>query len=101
MNGRLAAAFSSYREAEEAARKLLSIRAEQIAIELADPPEHGSAAIPIAGFGAGSDSEFAGELPPYEGEYRLTAAVRPEAKELADRIIRACGGRTNEETNPA
>lgn len=100
MNGFIRAEFSSYRQAEEAASKLLAIRAEQIGIELADPP--GTFVVGVGPFGealAGGaahpfDAEFAGdELPPYGGRYRLTAHVNPEARQLADRIISSCGGR--------
>lgn len=91
----IAAEFASYRQAQEAANKLLAIRAEGIGIALAasGSGKAGSAELPPAEDGGG-DAEFAADgLPRHDGGYRLTAAVRPETRALAERIIRACGGR--------
>lgn len=90
----LSAVFSSYRQAQEAAYKLLAVRAENIGIELADPSgTDGPKRFPAVRFGAGADVEFADEWPPYAGEYRLTADVPERAWKPAGRIIRDCGGR--------
>lgn len=88
----LSAVFSTYRKAREAAGKLSAIRAEQIGVGLAEPKQRREPArTPRSDSGA--DAEFAGEWPPYEGEYRLTAVVPDAARERAERIVRDCGGR--------
>lgn len=93
MSSLLSAEFSSYRKAQEAAYKLLAIRAENIGIALADRPAEGDAPAYSVSFDADRNVEFADELPPWDGDYRLTAAIRPEAREQAVRIVTACGGR--------
>lgn len=100
MSENLSAEFASYRQAEEAANKLLAIRASQIGIALADPSAGASpAAAPIAESAsdapqmAGLDVELAEELPPYHGNYRLTASVPPDVRALAERIVRSCAGK--------
>lgn len=92
MSESLVAQFASYQQAEEAANKLLAIRAEQIGIGLAEAPaDHVPAPVSFAEYG--SDAEMAEELPPYRGSYRLTAYVPPDARELAERIVRSCAGK--------
>lgn len=119
MSENLSAAFDSYQKAEEAANKLLAIRAAHIGISLADAPSGESAAAGVSnGAGSGavpagrakgketagwahagetaesaSDMEMSDELPPYHGSYRLTAHVPPDVRELAERIVRSCAGR--------